>query len=62
MTSQVGMTLGICQALYYEPIALPQPNPTTFSQGSARALHCLMTFLYSFASVGKVMIPLHGVG
>jgi hypothetical protein len=53
MPSQVGITLGIVQALYYQSIALAKLNPTAFS---ARASHFSMTFLYSLASVEKVIL------
>ena len=36
MPRQVGIPLGILQALYHKPIALPQFDSTTFSQGITR--------------------------
>jgi hypothetical protein len=44
MPSQVGITLGILQALYHQPIAWPKLHPTTLSRGRT-LLHDLLVKL-----------------
>jgi aspartate oxidase len=44
MPSEVGITLGIRQALYAQPIAFPKLHPTTLSQGRT-LLHDLLVSL-----------------
>jgi hypothetical protein len=57
MPSEVSITLGIVQALYDQPIALPKLHPTTLSQGRI-LLHDLLVSL-PIGGQGDVLL-LHG--
>jgi hypothetical protein len=58
MPSEVGITLGILQALYDTPIAFPKLHPTTLSQGRT-LLHDLLVSL-RLGGEGDVLL-LYGV-
>jgi hypothetical protein len=54
MPSEVGITLGILQALYDQPIAWPKLHPTTLSQGRT-LLHDLLVSL-PIGGAGDVLL------